>query len=120
MRLQSGPRADHDRRVQPDHSGVRFPPPLIFVGCLAVGWLSRRLLPPLPDALILGWSLIVAACALTVSAAAPMMRRGTPLEPWRPTTALVTTGVFRISRTAIYLPFSLAYAAIALAMRPSP
>ena len=43
-------------------------------------------------------------------------RKGTAVEPWKPSTALATDGIYRLSRNPIYLGFTLIYVGIALGM----
>jgi len=50
-----------------------------------------------------GAALIVAGLAVGVLARRELARRGQPTNPGLPTTGLVTTGVFRISRNPLYL-----------------
>ncbi|HYF63598.1 MAG TPA: isoprenylcysteine carboxylmethyltransferase family protein [Herpetosiphonaceae bacterium] len=50
-----------------------------------------------------GIALIGAGVALVVLARREFARRGQPTDPGRPTSALVTTGVFAISRNPLYL-----------------
>jgi protein-S-isoprenylcysteine O-methyltransferase Ste14 len=40
--------------------------------------------------------------------------KGTAVEPWKPTTAIVTTGPYRITRNPAYVGMALAYAGIAV------
>jgi protein-S-isoprenylcysteine O-methyltransferase Ste14 len=41
-------------------------------------------------------------------------RKGTAVEPWKPTTAIVTTGPYRFTRNPAYLGMALTYVGIAL------
>ena len=50
-----------------------------------------------------GTALIVLGAALVVSARRELVRRGQPTDPGLPTTKVVTTGVFSISRNPLYL-----------------
>jgi protein-S-isoprenylcysteine O-methyltransferase Ste14 len=50
-----------------------------------------------------GAALIIAGVALIVLARREFEKRGQPTDPGRPTTRVVTTGVFSISRNPIYL-----------------
>lgn len=103
-----------------DHPGVIAPPPLIFAGFLAAGVLSDRY--------VSGWSLqlpVFAAQAMAVllggaglvflAGALGLFRRaGTRPEPWQPTTAIVTGGVYRVTRNPMYVGISLVCAGLAL------
>jgi hypothetical protein len=59
--------------------------------------------------------LIAAAAALFAAALGRFRRAGTHVEPWRPSTALVTDGVYGRTRNPIYLGMTLAFLALALA-----
>ena len=50
---------------------------------------------------------MVAGLALLVSFKAPFSRKGTAVEPWKPTTAIVTTGPYRFTRNPAYLGMAL-------------
>lgn len=104
-----------------DTPGV-IPPPLIFAAGLLVGWgLTRVLADP---GLGLEWGVaryvafgLIAAGLLIDGAAAGQFRRiGTRPEPWKPSTALATDGLYRFSRNPIYIGFALLYLGIAVAM----
>ncbi len=102
-------------------AGVIAPPPAIagaaFVAAWIMEWFFIRLHLHLPAGLR-----VIAACVLVVigclSAADAMWRfhkADTPVEPWHPTTALVTDGIYRRTRNPIYLGMVLVLAASALA-----
>lgn len=60
-------------------------------------------------------SAVLAVCSITLAAVAIMgMRRvRTPVEPWKPTRSIVSSGAYAISRNPIYVAFlglQLAYA----------
>jgi protein-S-isoprenylcysteine O-methyltransferase Ste14 len=105
-----------------DTPGVIAPPPLLFLGSLAAGvavdfwWL--RVSTGLPGSLrfAAGAVLTVAAGALSIAAFVRFRRAGTAVEPWRPSTALVTDGVYGFTRNPIYLAMALLYAGLALAL----
>src|SRR5688572_13326897 len=87
-----------------DGAGVVVPPPLVFLGLLAIGVLADRL--------VTGWSaalpgfsrytlaavLAAAGLAFIVGAMKLFRRAGTRPEPWKPTTAIVTGGVYGVTR----------------------
>ena len=102
----------------PDTAGVRVPPPLVYLGGLAVGFALEALLPgssvPAVVQWVLGGALLVAGLALLASFNTLFNRRGTAVEPWKPTTAIVTDGPYRLTRNPAYLGMALVYAGIAL------
>lgn len=101
-----------------ERSGVIAPPPLIYAAALAGGLAvhavrNAPLLPGGPPR-ALGWLLVGSAMVLAPAAIATLRRAGTTVDPYAPTTAIVTEGPFRFSRNPIYLAFTFLYAGIAL------
>jgi protein-S-isoprenylcysteine O-methyltransferase Ste14 len=107
-----------EKTIESDTAGVVAPPPLIFLGGLAVGFGLEALLPSasLPGAVrwVLGGLLLLGGLALLASFNTAFSRKGTAVEPWKPTTAIVTTGPYRITRNPAYLGMALVYLGIAL------
>lgn len=117
-----------------DIPGVIAPPPLIYLGFLLAGW-GLAALGARPEAVEagLGWlaagfglqiqvrrgvalTLIVGGLLLDGMAAGLFRRRGTAVEPWKPSTALIVEGPYRLSRNPIYVGFAATYAGLAIAM----
>src|SRR5215208_5065708 len=93
------------QRQQPeasDTAGVVAPPPLVYLAGLAIGFGLEALLPgaSLPAAVrcVGGGVLVLAGVALLASFTTAFTREGTAMEPWEPTTAIVTTGPYRLTR----------------------
>lgn len=117
-----------------DHPGVIAPPPLIYIGFLVLGWgLAALGARPEAAAAALGWldtgfglttelrrgialPLIFGGLLLDGMAAGLFRRHDTAVEPWKPSTALVTEGLYRFSRNPIYVGFAVTYAGLAIAM----
>lgn len=105
-----------------DHPGVIAPPPLIYLGFLLVGWAIERFGVELTLGLATDWRrglalvLIVGGLLIDGVAAGQFRRLGTPPEPWKPTTALATGGLYRLSRNPIYVGFAVTYLGFAVAM----
>ena len=101
-----------------DNAGVVAPPPLVYLAGLAAGFGLEALLPgtSVPGAIrwIVGGVLVVAGVALLASFNTAFARKGTVVEPWKPTTAIVTTGPYRLTRNPAYLGMALVYIGIAL------
>jgi len=101
-----------------DTAGVVAPPPLIFVAGLIVGFALEALLPGVDLPALVEWGvgplLVVAGLALLLWFNTLFSRRGTAVEPWKPTTAIVTTGPYRFTRNPAYLGMALTYLGIAL------
>ncbi|HWQ86325.1 isoprenylcysteine carboxylmethyltransferase family protein [Brevundimonas sp.] len=117
-----------------DIPGVIAPPPLIYLGFLLAGW-GLAELGARPEAIEagLGWlaagfgleipvrralalALIVGGLLLDGMAAGLFRRRGTAVEPWKPSTALIIEGPYRLSRNPIYVGFAATYVGLAIAM----
>src|SRR5262249_12467907 len=97
-------------------AGVLAPPPLLYGAALVAGLALQRLVPlaRLPRrARPLGLALLALGAAFGVPAFRPMRRAGTPVDPRKPSTALVESGPFRISRNPGYVGMTLVYAGIA-------
>jgi len=103
--------------------GIHVPPPLVFIGGFAAGWLLHRRWPsPLPlfgaaapDVRPgLGWALVAGGLALMWTGLATFLLARTAVLPIRPATRLVTTGIYRFSRNPMYLGMTLVYAGSAL------
>ena len=83
--------------MKEDNPRVRLPPPLIILAGLAFGLLlDGRLVNPHLNLTVL--LLRETACAfiglpLRISALGLFHRKGTRSEPWKPSSALVTSGV---------------------------
>lgn len=90
-------------------------PPVWLAGFAALGWALARLWPlALPGAAALGGGLVLAGLGLMAAAAAQMMARRTTFIPRRDPQALVTGGVFALSRNPIYLGDALVLAGLLL------
>jgi protein-S-isoprenylcysteine O-methyltransferase Ste14 len=104
-----------------DNPGVIAPPPLLYAAALGIGlavdFLVVRVQTGLPASLRYGLAAILAvlAIALALSALFRFRRVGTHAEPWRPTTAIVTDGVYAFTRNPMYVGMTLLYLAIAIA-----
>ena len=57
---------------------------------------------------------MVAGLGLLLTFNASFSRKGTAVEPWKPTTAIVTTGPYRFTRNPAYLGMALTYVGIAV------
>jgi protein-S-isoprenylcysteine O-methyltransferase Ste14 len=100
-------------REKEDNAGVRLPPPLIYLSAMIAGLILNRFFPsaflPVFVSRISGILLIALAVFILVSAFLKFKRAETNLEPWKPTTAIVSDGVYGFSRNPIYLAFTLFY-----------
>ncbi|MEO6432572.1 MAG: isoprenylcysteine carboxylmethyltransferase family protein [Sphingomicrobium sp.] len=105
---------------RPDHAGVRFPPPLIFLGLTLAGPLLDRLLglAPLdlerPVRIVLVLAFIAVGLALVLAAIRRFLRAGTRVEPWAPSSAIVSDGIYRFTRNPMYVGMALVMIGLAL------
>ncbi|MCI0599835.1 MAG: isoprenylcysteine carboxylmethyltransferase family protein [Beijerinckiaceae bacterium] len=102
----------------PDRPEVIALPPLILAATITLGLAVNYLLPAsfLPDAIAtpLGLLITLGAIALALLAIREMFAANTPLDVRKPSTGIVTSGVFRMSRNPIYLGMLLLCIGVAL------
>lgn len=97
-------------------AGVLAPPPLIFGVPLLAGLLLelRWPWPALPAAVAPAVGIGAVLLGLVLAPSLVAFRRvRTPPEPWKPTRALVTTGIYRLTRNPMYLGMTLLYVGLA-------
>lgn len=115
----SGPRPDDPgaREV----AGVLAPPPLIvgvpMLVALLLGWWRPWPLPRAAWAVPLGIGMVAIGFLCVIPSIAAFRRARTHPEPWKPTKALVTGGLYRVTRNPMYLGMLLVYLGITLAER---
>lgn len=102
-----------------DRAGVIAPPPLIFLGGILLGMALNRWWRPWPifASTSLRWSglaLVAAGVGLIVAARKAMLAAETNINPFRPTTAIVTAGPFGFTRNPLYLSMTLIYFGLTL------
>lgn len=105
---------------QGDNAGVIAPPPLIYVIPLGIGLYLNRANPfpimPAPFAKPIGTAFLALGVILTLSALVLFLRKRTSVIPYRPTTAIIQSGPFRLTRNPVYLADTLLYIGVALFM----
>ena len=109
-----------------DGAKVRFPPPLIYAAGLALGIAAGRiwsfpglgLTPSVRD--ILGGAIIFVGLIVSAAGVGLFIRSGTAIIPYKPATALVTSGIYRWTRNPMYLGLALIYAGAALLLNSLP
>ena len=107
-----------------DTAGVIAPPPLIALAVVVIGVALDWLLPAyvlsallsFPQRMTIGAILIAAGGALGFSAILAFRTARTHVEPWKPSTALVTGGIFRWLRNPMYVGLALLVAGIGVAL----
>jgi protein-S-isoprenylcysteine O-methyltransferase Ste14 len=114
--IMSEPAPDLEKK----HAGVIVPPPLIYAGVLAfalavdyavegpgtgIPWTAR---------MVLGGALFAVGLAVPLVASAQFRIADTDVRPWKPSSTLVTTGIYRYTRNPMYIGMTLIFAALAL------
>ncbi len=102
----------------PHSSGIRFPPPFLYVALFLLGFLLDRLvpLPPLPrtPSRLIAAVLLLPGFGLLFWSLWLFLRARTSPLPMRPTSSLVLSGPYRWTRNPMYLAMLLVYLGIAL------
>ncbi len=102
--------------MKTDTAGIRFPPPLVFLGFVLLGPLVERIveIPALALPWPVGAVVLTAGAVLIAMSSAIFRRRGENPTPWSPTSQVITAGPYRWSRNPMYL--GMAIVAVGLAM----
>src|SRR5262245_315977 len=100
------------------HPHHRVIPPIYFLAALLAAGGLHAYLPvakviPAPFNLV-GAAVVAAGLAVTLWAAGLFRVAGTPVRPFEPSTALVTTGVYRYTRNPMYLGMVLVLVGVAV------
>ncbi len=90
-------------------ASVRFPPPLLVLAVILLAWIFDYFFPTGFGAFHLQWFVgvvIIAVSVLIIIISGLSFKQAkTTIEPWKPTSSIISTGVFRYSRNPIYLAF---------------
>jgi len=94
---------------------VKFPPPLVFFLLILIGYALQKIIPIMPKVVteimpavqILGAITFLFGVTIVLLSAYSFWKAETHIEPWQPTSAIISTGLFAYSRNPIYLAFSL-------------
>ena len=107
-----------------DSAGVIAPPPLLAAGVVVLGLLLDWLVPAyvlslllsLNARIVIGVVLMGAGGALGLSAVQNFRAAGTHVEPWNPTTALVSRGIYAWLRNPMYVGLTAILAGLAIVL----
>jgi len=92
-------------------AAVKFPPPLIFLLMMLFAYGINYYYPinigVSSKIKYLGWFLVVSSICLVIYISRLFARIETHIEPWKPTTAIISTGIYAYSRNPIYVAFCL-------------
>ena len=105
------------QNAPPDTAQVIVFPPLVYGGAFVIGLLLHLVFPlhVLPTTLARGIGVVCVLVSLPLAIATlrALSRAHTPIDPMKPTTALVTEGPFRSSRNPLYVALTLLYLGVA-------
>lgn len=106
----------NETATQTDTAGVMAPPPLIYLAAILVGYGLARILPEpawvLSLPMISGAILIAAGAGLLAWGFLSLRRAHTAVNPYEPTTVLVTHGPYRFSRNPLYVALTVVHVGI--------
>jgi len=92
-------------------AAVKFPPPLVFLLFMLLGWSAQNYWPlTITEAdwlRYLGATLAVSGFMITFLISRAFKRADTSIEPWKPTSHIISKGFFAYSRNPIYSAFCL-------------
>jgi protein-S-isoprenylcysteine O-methyltransferase Ste14 len=110
--------------VNRDNAGVIAPPPLLALAVVILGLALDWLLPAyvlslllsLTERIVIGVVLMAAGLALAVPARGAFVSAGTDVKPWKPSTVLVTDGIFGRLRNPMYVGVTLVLAGLSIGL----
>lgn len=89
---------------------VKIPPPLIYVALMVLGYFVNTLIPIsysfLATLKYFGIAVAFWGIIIPIYVSHLFKKAETAIEPWKPTTNIITDGIFGISRNPIYLGFN--------------
>jgi protein-S-isoprenylcysteine O-methyltransferase Ste14 len=106
----------------PDGAAVRIPPPRVYLAGIVVGALLHSYATPLP--IVIGLELRIAGAAIAAALGIGIMAAAAGLfktieqdpKPWKPTPAIVSTGIYGYSRNPMYVSMALLQACVGIAL----
>lgn len=107
--------------IATDRAEVAIKPPFLFMGALMLGALLSLVIPlgprlasPNGQALAVGVTFVAIGFALAAFSVRSFRRAGTSVVPGEPSTALVVTGPYHVTRNPIYIGLVLIYFGLAV------
>ncbi|MFL6515043.1 MAG: methyltransferase family protein [Chthoniobacterales bacterium] len=101
-----------------DHPGVPIAPPLLFLlpilAAIPLEWLCPTFLAAGAVRWISGGLFVVLGIALDIAGFVTQRRAGTDPIPYRPTTRIISHGVYRFTRNPMYVGFALCTLGLAI------
>jgi len=107
-------------QIEQDSAHVRIPPPLILLSCVLLGAGLHWIFPVYFARESIRWPaagiLILTGVSVILYCAWNFRKRGTNIEPWKKTSHLITSGIYRLSRNPIYVSFVIVGLGVAFAV----
>jgi protein-S-isoprenylcysteine O-methyltransferase Ste14 len=102
-----------------DRAGVIAPPPLIYLSGILIGLALNRWWRPCPIFPVATWRwsglvLVLAGVALIIAGRRAMLAAQTNINPFKPTTSIVSSGPFGFTRNPLYVSMILIYLGLTL------
>ncbi|MBC8256930.1 MAG: isoprenylcysteine carboxylmethyltransferase family protein [Candidatus Marinimicrobia bacterium] len=92
-------------------AGVKFPPPLVHVGWMIIGAVLQKFFPTdmgIPiDHQYWGLGMVMGGFLLLFYIHKIFQKAKTNIKPWKPTSNIITTGIYAYSRNPIYVAFNI-------------
>jgi protein-S-isoprenylcysteine O-methyltransferase Ste14 len=105
-----------------DGASVKLPPPLPYLAAVFAGWMLNSFYLPFPLSLspplrIVGATIFILLGLTTVASAGWLFKQtGQDPTPWKPTTEILSSGIYRFTRNPMYLGLALIQVGLAIAM----
>ena len=111
-----------DSLDEKDNAGVRFPPPLIYIGMLLLGFafggfIDERFIAYAVLTLVVGMLFILSGAIMLYRSLASFRRAENDPKPWKPANAFVATGIYTRTRNPMYLAMALIYLGFAIGLQ---
>ena len=91
---------------------VKFPPPLIFLILMLVAYGAEHFFPisigNSSGLKYMGVVIVILGICIVILVKRTFKRAETNIEPWKPTSKIISTGIFAYSRNPVYMAFCLA------------
>ena len=104
----------------PDNARVRVPPPLVLLVLILAGYFLQQLwtleLPNVSGWYVAGWAIVCIGVVILVAGWIHFFQAKTNIQPNKPSSNLIRSGLYRFSRNPIYVSGLLLQLGIALLM----
>ena len=103
---------------QPDHAQVITQPPVIYLGSILLGWLINKVFPmTISSGTWFKWVgviFILIAIIIIALSRREFIKVNTSIRPDKSTTAIITTGPYKVSRNPLYTSLTLFHIALGI------